>query len=270
MHENYPEALKIWNRTRKFSVIFKNYYIAKQLDSFCQKRADKIIVVVKEMKGELISKGIIPNKIHIVSNTVDYEYFTSFSIDEAILNNYKDDFMILYLGSFSEDRGLDMAIRGMQNINKHIPDAKLVLVGDGPNIKKLKALVNNLDLSSSVAFPGWVDFKSCPSYIKASKICIIPQPANVLIDNTIPHKLFQYMAMKRPVIVSDAKPLARIVKNCGCGEIFRSNSTEDFLRAILKMCRSDIKYGKNGQEAVMEKYNWDVSSKELVAVYKVV
>ena len=76
------------------------------------------------------------------------------------------------------------------------------------------------------------------------------------------------MLMEKPVITSDAKPLARIVKETECGEVFLSDSPEDFAAAILKVHGSRKPYGQKGRKAVEEKYNWDMTSRQLQNLYQ--
>jgi len=266
MHENYPEALRVWKK-QGIEKIFKSVQLAKILEKWVLKQANRIVVVVDEQKENLLSKSVAPSKLTVISNTVDIEKIDQISINQKILHEYDPYYMILYIGSISRDRGLETPIQAMSIITKKITNAKLFLVGNGNHKMYLENFVKKHNLEKSVEFIEWVDFKFVPTYIKASKVCIIPQPANPFINTTIPHKLFQYMYLGKPVLVSDAKPLARIVTECQCGEIFKSNSPVDFADAIKRIHDSTINYGKKGQKAVKEKYNWNQSSQELIRLY---
>jgi glycosyltransferase involved in cell wall biosynthesis len=112
--------------------------------------------------------------------------------------------MILYLGSFSSDRGLETAIQAMKWIGDEIPNAHLLLVGSGKNMPELQVLTREEGLQNRVSFVGWIPFVQVASYMAASKICIIPQPSNAANDTTLPHKLFQYMLIEKPVLTSNA------------------------------------------------------------------
>jgi len=271
MHENYPEALRIWIKEGNFAnVIFKNPWVAAILDKICVRMASRIIVVTEEHKDYLVRNyRVDADKIFVVANTVDYEEYLSYPIKEEIVKRYQRFFVLTYLGKFSPERGLEVPIRAMGRITKQIPHAKLLLVGDGPIRAQLLRLAVREGVSEKVEFTGWVDFKETLSYLKASDVCIVPQPSNPLIDNGIPHKFFQYLAAGKPVIVSDAKAFARIVKEYNCGKVFRSDSVQGFAQAVIDIYRDHdkVNYGRNGQKAVFEKYNWAISSKMLINVY---
>ena len=84
MHENYPEALKVFDKKGLVSLIFKNYRLARILDRFCIKYADRIITVVEENKKRLLGVGVAPEKVINVSNTVDVNTFGTKKIDEQL------------------------------------------------------------------------------------------------------------------------------------------------------------------------------------------
>jgi len=268
MHENYPAAMEEWKKRGSFfQGIIKNPTFAKILNNFSLKNTTKIIVVVDEQKQNLINQNICPDKIYIVENTVDIDSFTEKPFNQNIINRYKDYFVILYLGAFSTERGLETSIEAMKKIRNQITNAKLLLVGDGKNTPDLKRRAKNDQLDSSVEFTGWVDFSNVPSYMQASKICIIPQPSNPSNDTTCPHKLFQYMMVGKPVLCADAVPLKRIVNECQSGEAFISENSDDFAQKVIDMSKKLDVYGKNGQKWVYEKYNWQKTSLELLKLY---
>ncbi|OQX89072.1 hypothetical protein B6D60_00135 [candidate division KSB1 bacterium 4484_87] len=267
MHENYPAALEVWGRKGFLPGLFRNPAFARKLEKMSLKLCEKIIVVIEEHKEMLTSIGINPQKIHIVGNTVQTDKYIQLKIDAEIVEKYQENFVLTYVGNFSPERELEVAIQGVKILAPQIPNLKMILVGDGGIREELEKLIENLGISKFVEFTGWVDFEKTPSYIAAANICIIPQPSNDLIDNGVPHKLFQYMALGKPVIVSDAKAMARIVRETKCGEIFRSHSPDDFARAVLTIKNASKEYGKNGKQAVIKKYNWSLSARELTNLY---
>ncbi|MDM7925133.1 MAG: glycosyltransferase family 4 protein [bacterium] len=267
MFENYPEAIRSWN-LRGFRSILRNPRIAEIMDGFCMRKADRIITVVQEAADRLTSKGIAPERVAVVENTVDLTRFRSFQVDHSILRRYAHKTALIYTGQFSRERGLETAIDAMPLLKKRIPNAVLVLVGSGPHKNFLENAAKLRKLNDIIEFTGWVDYGLFPSYIRAASVCIIPQPSNPFIDTTMPNKMYEYMAMGKPVLASDAKPFRRLIAECRCGETFRSGSPEDFADQVVRILKSKVPYGKNGRRAVEKKYNWAVSSKELIRLYE--
>jgi glycosyltransferase involved in cell wall biosynthesis len=129
-------------------------------------------------------------------------------------------------------------------------------------------MVEMLKISEFILFVGWVDYMLFPTYISLANVCIIPQPSNPFIDTTMPNKIYEYMAMGKPVLTSDAIPLKRVIQECQCGETFKSNSATDFYKMLLKIKKSRKPYGVNGKRAVEKKYNWVISSRTLRRLYR--
>jgi glycosyltransferase involved in cell wall biosynthesis len=268
MFENYPAAIRSWKLRGVFNHIFRNAAAAELLDRFCVRAVDHLIVVTEEAKQRALALGTPSGKITVVYNTPQLDAMTTQTIREDIAQRYKKNFTIVYSGIVSSERGLETAIEAMQILSSSIPNAKLVIVGGGPSEQALRELTIQSGLQSCVEITGWMDHNLLPSYVAAADVCIVPHPANPFIDTTMPNKLFEYMAMSKPVVVSDAKPLARIVHECKCGAVFTSGSAESFAEAILHVRTNGHDYGEHGRQAVREKYNWETSSQTLIDLYK--
>ena len=102
-------------------------------------------------------------------------------------------------------------------------------------------------------------------------IGIIPHQKHAHTDATIPHKLFQYMLGRKPVIVSNCKPLERIVKETGAGLVFESGNIKNLATRIDEL-RADAELrktlGANGRTAASGKYSWEFESQKLVRLYE--
>ncbi len=267
MHENYPAALKFFNKKGLINKLFRNPIFAEKLDKYCIRHSDHIIPVVEENKDRLIAQGISEQKITVVSNTVDLNTFAIGDPDERITSQYKDRFVIIYTGTVSPERGLDTPVKALSILKNKIPNSLLLIIGEGPSEKPLKNYIESNGLTNHVSMLKWCGHENLVSYLAAANVCMIPQPSNEFINTTIPHKLFEYMSQSKPVIVSDALPLKRIVEETNCGVYFRSNSHADFAKKILQMKESQIDYGANGRKAVDSKYNWETDSKNLIELY---
>ena len=274
LHENYPAAMQIYLTEADFKEKFLNGLNRwRRYENYCLKRVDHIIVVVDEAKERVINDyGISEDKITIVSNTEDIDYFEGLELDQELINSYKDYFVITYVGNnFGAHRGLNVPIKAMPILKEKIPNIRLLLVGGrGGNKAELERLALDLEVSQNVEFTGWKPFDLMPSYISLSDICLVPHHSNPHTDTTVPHKLFQYMLIGKPVVVSTCKPLARIVNETQAGLVFESGNSDDFARVCLELLDADKRkqFGENGRRAVMTKYNWENTGKDLIKVYE--
>lgn len=267
VHENYPEAMRLWGHKGAFWFLFRNPWLSERLERLCLRAADVVITVSEEHRELFLRQGLAPEKVHFVGNTVDLESYLRLPVDQELVARYRPWYVLEYLGKFGPERDLQTAIRALPLLRERIPNIRLLLVGDGPDVDELRGCARAEGVEELVEITGWVPFTQTASYIEACQICIVPQPSNPFIDNTIPHKVFQYMALEKPVVCSDAKALVRIVAESRCGEIFASRSAAAFAAAVLKIHDSDFPYGANGRRAVELKYNWKNSSQTLIGLY---
>jgi glycosyltransferase involved in cell wall biosynthesis len=232
------------------------------------KRADHVLAVVQEAKEAYKKSGIESEKITIVSNTVDTDWFDRYSSGYEKYDT--DEFMITYSGGLSgHHRGLDTAVKSQPIINSEIRDAKLRMAGGGPLEENLKNLAQRLNIKENIEFTGWVDFTEIPKYVRAADVGIVPHRSNPHTNTTVPHKLFHYMASGIPVIVTETDAVARIVRETNSGLVVPPEDSEAFAEAAVELADSDrrTELGENGRMAVEKKYNWSCDEKRLQEVY---
>ena len=271
LHENYPAGLQVWyeNGLKKktiYNLRRWTRYEREMLD-----RVDAVIAVVEESRERLVGLGVPREKIFVVPNTASRER-ERIPIDPIIVERYRERFVLSYIGGFASHRGLDTVIRAMRIVRDRIPEALLLLVGDRNEAYRryLERLASELECGESVEMTGWQPFETIWSYIEASDICLVPHARNPHTDTTIPHKIFQYMSLKKPVIVSDCPPLKRVVDDSGGGYSFVHDDPEDFARRVIALYEDlDLRrsMGEAGRSAFLDRYNWDSTSGELVELY---
>ena len=87
------------------------------------------------------------------------------------------------------------------------------------------------------------------SYMAFADVNLIPHNRNGHTDNTIPHKLYQGMMVGKPVLVSDAPPLKRVVEKLNSGLVFEGGNSKDFANKVEALYLNKVLYdqlGKNG------------------------
>lgn len=271
MWENYPEALRGWSY-QWHTLLFKNYRVARLVDRLAVRWAGHIITVVEEQKARLVASGVPAPKISVVTNAVDMSLFTQAGSAPAhtLLDRDPEEYKLVYVGVVTVERGLEDIIRAMQTVAARIPKVRMYIVGSGPYEPALRRITAEEGVEELVVFVGRVPFAQVYSYVEKSDLGLIPHLNNDFINTTIPNKLFQYMAMGKPLLVSNAKPLARIVGECGCGFVFESGNPADAACKILAAwaARNDPRIGENGRRAVHQKYNWQKAAEPMLELYR--
>lgn len=269
MWENYPEALRGWAKGNWRRTLLKNPDVARATEKWVTARVDHIFTVVDEARDRLIADGISSDKVSVVTNGVDMELFLRQEPDAAVSQLDPAAYKLLYAGAITIERGLDDIIRALPLLAGRVPRTILYIAGNGSDEDRLRKLVVELKLEQQVCFMGWVPFRQIHAYISQSDLCLVPHVYNDFINTTIPNKLFQYMAMSKPVLVSNAKPLARIVRQGQCGFVFESGNPADAADRIAEayQARADQSIGRRGQRCAEDNYTWERVSGELARVY---
>lgn len=271
LHENFVHALNHYRFANTFPgniLISKKKW--KQSELEWTQKANQVITVIEEAVDRYISIGVQEERITVVPNYLNMEKFLSLPLDENTVHKFKESFTVTYVGGFDTHRGLESVIKSIPLLIKRIENLKIVMVGSGSNFDSLLLLAQKLHAENYISFEGWRPHELLPSYIKGSDICLIPHLKTEHTDNTIPHKLFQYMFFEKPVIVSNCNPLVRIINETNAGLIYDSDNEIDLSEKIISLYNASYlmkEMGKKGKEAVISKYNWEIAAKELNKVY---
>ena len=263
LHENWPALLKISQHTN--TLLGKLLSSQEQWEEFEKdsiNQADRVIVVVQEMKARLIKKGFSEDKIAVISNTPA-------KIDLPDLPP-ENRFTLIYAGGIDEQRGLQIALQAVKSVITIIPDLKFLIIGEGRYRRVLKQKTTEYNLTNNVVFTGWLGFDEMVGYLAGSHLALIPHLRNDHTDTTIPHKLFQYFAAGKPVIASDCTPLKRIILETNTGLIYRDNDPEQLADAILNLAEDHQLYSeiRENQKKALETYNWSEDAVRLCHVYR--
>ena len=160
----------------------------------------------------------------------------------------------------------------MSYVKGRYSDLKLVIVGcEGWYGKRLEEIAKELGVSLYVDFISRVPIEEVRSYFECCHIGLVPHNSTPHTEATVPHKLFQYMLFKKPLIVSSCKSLKRIVEDTNAGVAFKAGDPKDLSEKIFYLYdRPDIRkvFSENGYLEVTEgKFNWHKDGIVLVGVY---
>jgi len=272
MHENYVEVIKDYDWPNRFPnnlIVSHKKWEKNEIEWL--PLFDKVITVSEGIRDRLIKKGVKPENALITTNSIRLNLFDNFKVDENVEIKYSNNYVLLYVGGFIGNRGLEHVIRAMPNIKLQIPNIRLVLVGDGEERDKLHRLVNELEVSDYVIFEGWKQQKEIKSFLKAADIGLVPFKKTPQTDNSSSNKLFQYMYYELPIVATNCDSVQKLIDLEECGLVYESENEIAFAETVLALYSNENlskKLGKNGYKAVVEKYNWDTAVNEMLEMYR--
>jgi len=122
-------------------------------------------------------------------------------------------------------------------------------------------------VSDAVEFLGWLEYRQALGVLTRCDVGLVPHHATASWQTTIPNKLFDYMSLGKPVVVSDARPTARIVTEERCGVVFRDRDPASLAEAIVALTdpTARVACGDRGRAAIQRRYNWEAEERRLHA-----
>ncbi len=257
MAECYPEMLRCAWKFEKLSlsvILVKNPWYADIVEQIVMKYISHVWVMIEESKERLLRLGVDVKKISIVSNTPIVERFEELHLPARNDNLYH----MIYVGLLNPSRGLDTVLDAIFLYIKKSADFHFTIVGSGKHEDFLKNKVKELQLERFVTFLGWVRNEDVPRLIAKSDVGIVPHHNCGHWANTIPNKLFDYMASGKPVIVSDVAPMKRIVDQVGCGRVYQDYNPINLSDIMLELNNTELRQqlANNGMAAIKNQYNW--------------
>ncbi len=263
-HENFPAAIAQWKRGLLARVTFSPARAAR-LERRAVRSADRIVVVVDEARDRVISLGANPEHVVVFGNTES----RSLVPEQPLPLDLESGVHLVYVGGIAQHRGLDTVIAAMPEIRASDPSATLTIVGDGNALAGLKRQAADLGIADAVCFTGRLPKAEAMDFIASANIALVPHHRSAHTDSTIPHKLFQYMALGRPVLVSDCAPLARIVAETHAGLAFVAGDSVDFARQVRRLSDQAVaaQMAAAGRRAVLDRWNLEAEAGVLDGLY---
>jgi glycosyltransferase involved in cell wall biosynthesis len=278
LHENMPAAKRAYRSgypffKRAFSAIFWNYHLMRRIEARALHRCIRTVVVVPEAAARVYGYGVDPHRVVEVSNTEDKTTFRcdSNAADAEVLAAFAHYWTASYIGGTGPHRGLDTTLRAVRGVMSTVDNFMLLIVGANETTRaQISREVEELGIEKAVTILGWQPFAKISSYVLASDVCLVPHNDTEHTQTTIPHKLFQYMICGKPVLVSDCRPLARVVSRADCGRIFKADSSQNLAEELIWMHDhpDELKQmGQNGRDAALGEFSWQHDAQRLVNMY---
>jgi glycosyltransferase involved in cell wall biosynthesis len=174
--------------------------------------------------------------------------------------------LILFTGTALPHKGLEEVIAALEHLN--IPDLKFVFVGSSPNRSYLDQL---LRLGGDLIIPmGHQPHELMPNFLAAADHVVLPQKESRLARAQLPAKLYEAMAMAKPVIATAVGDLPRLLGD-GCGMVVPPGdqaALEGALRYVYENPAEADRMGRKARERAKELCSYDAMEKILLDVFR--
>lgn len=224
--------------------------------------ADRVIVTHRDAMEVLARHGVPRDRFDVVVNSPDESIF----IVPSEVQRNPDHFTLVSHGSQLRRYGYDTLIEAVAIIGDRIPGLRVEMIGDGKHRPVLMELAERRGVSDRFAFVRWVEFEDIPSRIAAADAAVVP----ILLELALPNKLFEYSAVRVPVIISDLHTL-RDYYGDDAVRYFPVADADALASAILELHRSPDKrraLADAAQQLYHDRYAWSRVKSDYLGVYE--
>lgn len=243
----------------------------KVLLNLCVQNAREIICLGGYQKRSLAKEGMPLNKLRVVNVGADLDLFRPDIDPSEIIEKYrlKDKKVILTVGRLVKRKGHDIVIKSLPNVLARIPNVVYVIVGEGPELENLKALVRELNLGENVIFAGYVNSRNLPKFYNACDLFVM---ASREVDGDIEGFGIVYLeanACGKPVIAGRSGGTESAVRDKINGLLVDPLNIEEISKQIALLL-TDRKLAKDmgweGRRLVEKKFNYRLIAKKILDI----
>lgn len=194
------------------------------------KQGDAFTVVCEYMRNKLIHLGCSSEKIHIIKSGIDLHKFPYLPPSKPPL----DEVRILSVGRLTEKKGMLDLIRAFQLVLSIIPDAKLVIVGEGEDRDKIEKLIQQLGLGSHIQLKGRLPHSQVQEEMARCDLLVMAsRTASDGNEEGIPNVVMEAMATGRVVIATEHAGIPELVDHHQTGFLVRQGDPDALAGMIV-------------------------------------
>jgi glycosyltransferase involved in cell wall biosynthesis len=243
--------------------------LARRCERYVCSRADVVIAVSTPLKEYLISLGVSPDRIVVEPNGADPDQFQPRPRrGDEIRARYgipSEAVVVGFTGILRPWHGVDMLIEALAQIPRSNLRLHALIVGDGPSLSELQALVRARGVSELVTFTGRVPHDDIADCVAAFDLGVSPRATFY----ASPMKIPEYMASGIPVIGPRMPNITDLVTEGVDGACFEPESVDDLSRVLHRLAADGqhrLRLSRSARQSILTGRTWRHIAARLVAL----
>jgi glycosyltransferase involved in cell wall biosynthesis len=232
----------------------------KMLEKKVYSGVDAILAITPHHARYVVSLGAAESKVRLLLMPIDTRIFHPsedyLEVRQKWGLNIKDR-VVVFIGTLFPFTGLDGFIRQFPRVTSRIPEAKLLIVGDGPQRPVLERIIAGLGLEKQVIITGFQPYQTMPQYINLADVCINPFLNTAATRDIFPGKIIQYLACGRATVATPLLGITSLAPDESCGIIYAETAEEMAVRVadLLESGERRQKLGQAGLEYILRTHD---------------
>jgi len=224
------------------SLVMKGYvkFILRRCDIvLCQSRSWKIIY-------QKLSK-LPSSRFKIIKNWIDPKPYIKFPIEK---NNIKLN--VLFLGWVERNKGIYDLVSAVNEYKELQSDYNFIICGEGSELKKIKRLVSDYNLSDHFDFKGWVTGAEKLNILRSSDILVMPS-----YREGLPNSLLEAMASGCSVMASSVGAIPNVIEHKENGILFDKSDIRQIAQSLSLLSSKEIRInmGRHARETIIQQHD---------------
>jgi len=250
----WPESILAVGAIRNRGII----RLLEWFERFAYRKADRIVPVTDAFKRYMVGKGISAEKIEVIKNGVDLAFFKKVIGQNPMITELElqGKFVAVYFGTHGMAHGLETVLHAAQKLTA-CEDIVFLLVGDGAERQRLLRMRDDMALSNVIMLDQQPKEKM-PYLWALADVSLVLLKKSELFTTVIPSKIFESMAMERPIILGVEGESAEIIKAADAGFCIEPQNSQELAERVLELYKNHelfVRLGANGRRYVEEYFD---------------
>ncbi len=237
-------------------------WLLKRFERLNLRAADFIFVVSDVERHNLLGAGVEDERIRVNPNGVDTDEFKPDSGGRQVRRSLgvDDKIVIGFLGTFGPWHGAPVLAEAATKVDERT-GCHFLFIGDGDQRPVAEAIIEKADKRDRATFTGRIAHAEVPAYLDACDILASPHVESTDGSEFFgsPTKLFEYLAMARPVVASRIGQIADVIEDGKTGVLVEPGNAAALAQAIERLAKdADLRsrLGVAARQMVSERFTW--------------
>lgn len=201
--------------------------------------------VSKMSKEDLVNFGVQADKIAVVPNGLETSSYQQYNTGGGTDITSSIEHNAVFVGRLVFYKNLQTVIRAFRKVISVIPNAKLIIIGDGPSKEEL--FKEAAPIKENVIFTRRISHDHKVKLIAKSSFMVFPS-----VNEGFGIAILEAFACKKPVLVSDIRPMSDIVKDNHSGFLISPFGEEEWANKMIYLFRNTEQQKRMGENAYQE------------------
>jgi glycosyltransferase involved in cell wall biosynthesis len=235
-----------------------------KLDRFILRSYAAVVAVSDEVRDRLIQSGVGADKVRIIKNGIDVQRFGKAAPSLRSYDGQLDGPIVGLVGRLSREKGIEVFLQAASRVVEEIPDARFVVVGEGPEREHLDSLIDELKLRKNAELLGRRD--DMPSVYTSFDIMVSSSH-----QEGLPMVVLEGMASGLPLVATSVGDVPRVIEKGVSGVLVSPGDSDSLAANVASLLRDPVERRRIGGAArrrIEEEFSTERMTSDYLDVYR--